>query len=193
MSTEGRRIELGNTRTPLRSKLVTPNGKPVDLAGLTVKFQMWNAADTAVIAETDSHVTVHPTTTFTADAANEWLVANDHLIEHGDQIVVSTTDTLPSGLAASTRYFARDCTPNNFRLAATPDGPVIALASAGTGTHSFYIVGSVQYAWQTADVGTAGRFKCWWTVYTGTDFDTFPCETDQDLADGIVVTIQAAS
>jgi hypothetical protein len=34
--------------------------------------------------------------------------------------------------------------------------------------------GKVQYDFQTTDVATAGTYYAWWTVYSGTEHDTYP-------------------
>lgn len=180
-------LEVGNTRTPIGS-LLMQGGKPVDLTGKTVKFQLWDSTNTVKQAETATGVTAHPTATFTADATNDWLVCSDHKAKNGMQVVVSTTTTLPGGLAASTRYFVVNATENNFQLATTHSGGPIDITSAGSGTHSFYIVGSVQYQQLSADVDTEGRFNGWWTVYEGATFDTFPADEE-----GIVVNVFGAN
>ena len=166
---------VGDTGTPLNAKL-SRNGNPIDLAGLTVKMQIEKDDGTSVLAETATGVTTHPTQNFTVNTTTDALLCNAHGVEQDDQIIVSTTTTLPSGLAASTRYFARDVTPNNFTVSSTPGGAVIDITSSGTGTHSFYIVGSVQYDFSSASVTTAFTGRGWFTVYTGSEFDTLPTD-----------------
>ena len=169
---------VGDTLTPLNAKLAR-NGSPVDLSSLTVKFQLESDAGISLLAETTTGVTAHPTSTFTVDTTNNWIVANAHgLKDQGeviDQIIVSNSGgALPTGLAASTRYFVKDATPNNFRVSLTPGGAAVTISGAGTGTHSMYALGSVQYDFSATAAGTAGSYRGWFTVYSGSEFDTFP-------------------
>ena len=166
---------VGDTLTPLNA-ILRRNGNPIDLASLTVKFQIENDAGTSLLAETTTGVTAHPTQNFTA-ATTDVLTANAHGLQPNDQIVVSTTTTLPAGLAASTRYFARDVNPNTFKVATTPQGEVVDITSTGTGTHSFFVVGSVQYDFSATAAGTVGNYRGWFTLYSGSEFDTVPTDT----------------
>lgn len=167
-------VTVGDTLRPL-GVIITRNGKPFDISSYTVKVRGYNDDGTAWIAETTTGVTAQPTTTFTASASSDWLVSNDHSVREGDQVVLSNSGgALPAGLAASTRYFARDVTPNNFRLAVTPDGSVVDITDAGTGTHSYYVVGTVQYDFQAADVDTAGTYWLWFGLYSGSERETVP-------------------
>jgi hypothetical protein len=167
---------LGSILRPLNS-IIKVGGDPLDLSSYTVQFQMEpEAGGTAKVAESATGVTKHPTQTFTASATTDLLTCNGHGVQEGDQVIVATQTTLPGGLAASTRYFARDVTPNAFKLAATPGGIALNITDAGTGTHTFYIVGSVQKTFLAADVNTVGRYSAWWTIYSGSDFAAAPVE-----------------
>ena len=101
MAIEKHSIAVGDTLTPLGCQLkqfsATGVLTVVNLAGLTVKFTLVNAAGTVVVNEATTGVTV-------TDATN----------------------------------------------------------------------GKVQYDFQTADVTTAGTFYGWFTVYSGTEHDTYP-------------------
>lgn len=164
----------GDTRTPLGAKLVQ-NGKPVDLAGKTVTVIIEQDDGDAEQAETATGVTAHPTFTFTADTTNDFLVCNDHRVEEGDQIIVSNSGGgLPTGLSASTRYFARDVEDNCFKVAATRNGTPVDITGAGTGTNSFYVVGSVQYDFSSGNTDTAGFYWLWFVVAESSEDDTFP-------------------
>lgn len=165
-------IAAGDTLSPIGFKLMH-GSIPVDLAGKTLK--VFGKADdgTAWIAETDA--TPHPTRAFTVDTDGDWIIDNDNLAENGDQIIVSNSGGgLPAGLAVATRYFVRDRQPNRFRVSLSPGGDVVDITSSGTGTQSYYIVGSGQYDFADGDVDTAGTFWLWVKVYSGGEFDTFP-------------------
>lgn len=176
---------VGDTLEPLKAKCYL-RGNPYDWTGKTANFLMETESGTSVVAETSTGVTAHPTQTFTADATEDRLTANDHGVALGDQIVVSTTGTLPGGLAASTRYFAVEVTPNAFGLATFPNGKAIDITSAGSGTHTFYVVGSVQFDFSSGHVATAGPHRAWFRSVSSSDKQTFP---DDEL--GIRVDIKA--
>lgn len=166
---------IGDTLTPLNAVL-SRNGNPVDLTGLTVKMQIEKDDGTVVLAATATGVTIHPTQTFTA-ATTDLLTANAHGLQEHDQVVVSNSGgALPAGLAASTRYFVRDAHPNTFKLALFPGDSAIDITGTGTGTHSFYVVGSVQYDFSSAAVTSAFTGRGWFTVFSGTEFDTLPTD-----------------
>jgi hypothetical protein len=85
--------------------------------------------------------------TFTADAASDELTAIAHKLTLGDAVQVSTTTTLPGGLAATTTYFAITSDAlgsDKFKLATTRAlalaGTPINITSAGTGTHTAAVV-----------------------------------------------------
>jgi hypothetical protein len=172
MTTKHKRI-VGDTLLPLNA-LITLNGDPVDLSAYTVKFQMETDAGVSVLSETNTGTTVHPTQAFTADATTNLLTCNGHGVKQDDQIIVASSGTLPTGLAASTRYFAVQVGANAFSLATTAGGAAIDITGAGTGTLTFYIVGSVQYVFLAASVATAGEYRGWFTTVSGSSEASYP-------------------
>ena len=150
------------------------NNEPVDLSALTVKFYMEEeASGTSEIAETATGITIHPTQIFTG-ASTGRATCNGHGVKEGDQIIVANSGgALPTGLAASTRYFAVNVTPNAFGLASLPGGNTV-ITAAGTGTNTFYVVGSVQYQFLAANVDTERRYSAWFVAYSGTAAATAP-------------------
>lgn len=166
-------ITLGDILMPLNAVLRWANGDPVNLAAYTVTAKMEKQDGTAELAETATGVTANPTQTFTA-ASTGLATCNGHGVKEGDQIIVANSGgALPSGLAASTRYFAVNVTPNAFGLAATPSG-VSVIAGAGTGTHTFYVVGSVQFDFDSANVDTAGTYYFWFVLTSGSEKKHLP-------------------
>src|SRR5690242_5855868 len=128
---------------PAFNAIITQRGDPLDLAGKTVKFRMNQyGTTTAVVAETASHVTAHPTQAFTADTSTDLLTCNAHGVNTDDQVVLATTDTIPGGLTVAIRYFAVQVTPNSFGISLVPGGAKIDITTTGAGQHTFYIVGS---------------------------------------------------
>lgn len=143
-------------------------------SGITAKFEIETESGTSVLPATATGMTAHPTQTFTA-ASTGLATCNGHGVKEGDQIVVSSNGTLPSGLATSTRYWAVNVTPNAFGLASVPGG-VTVIAGAGTGTHTFYVVGSWQYDFSSVAAGTVGRFRGWASAVNGSEVATFPAD-----------------
>lgn len=169
-------ITVGNLRTPLGT-LLTQGGEPIDLASLTVTFYMLNALGESVVAESATGVTKQPTQEFTVDTGENRLICNGHRVLVGQQIVVSNSGGgLPTGLTAATRYFVVSRTPNFFKVSLIPNGAPIDITGAGTGTHSFYVVGTVQKEFLAADVDTAGEYWAWFNVEEGGEKDTFPVD-----------------
>jgi hypothetical protein len=172
-------ITVGDSRSPLEIQLRDGGSEPIDLASLTVKAQAETPTGTSTVAETTTGVTAQPTSTFTVDTSADELLVNAHGLVDGDQVQVSTSGTLPSGLAASTRYFVRGATPNRFQLAAKPAGAPLDITSSGSGTHSVWLVGHVRYVVPSAINGTAGEYLIWFTVYdVSNNRDTFPSARD---------------
>jgi len=167
-------ITKGDTLEPLNTILLKRNGTPYDLSAYTVKFFMETDTGTSEIAETTTGVTAHPTQAFTADASTDLLSCDDHGVEEGDQIEVASSTALPTGLSASTRYFAVNVTPNSFSLATRPGGAAIDITSAGSGTHTFWVVGSVQFDFLAANVDTAGIYYGFFTLTSSSEKLTVP-------------------
>jgi hypothetical protein len=176
MTAEKHKRVVGDTLLPLNRIIrLGPNRDPVDLSTFgAVKFEIETDSGTSVLAATATGVTIHPTQTFTASATTDLLTCNGHGVNAGDQVIVATSVTLPTGLAASTRYFAVQVTPNTFSLSTVPGGAAIDITGAGSGTHTFYIVGSVQYDFSVTAAGTVGNFRGWFTGVTSTEIATFP-------------------
>ncbi len=61
----------------------------------------------------------------------------DHDLEAGDQIKLTTTETLPTGLTAGTTYYVKEAlSADTFTVAATAGGTAVDTSSAGSGTHT---------------------------------------------------------
>jgi hypothetical protein len=169
-------ITLGDTLLPLNAVLLDGNGNPFDLSLYTVKFTLETEAGTEELAATTTGVTKHPTQTFTAEADDDYLTCNGHGVQTGDQVIVATTGgALPTGLAAATRYFARDVHPNVFRLATLNEAnQYVNITTDGTGTNTFYVVGSVQMDFAAANVDTAANYRGWWVLESGSESKLIP-------------------
>lgn len=171
MTNKVARISKGDTLRALAAVIKTSQKQAIDVSPYTVKFTMVDDADAVVVAETTTGVTVHPTFAVTFDSA--LVQANAHSVAINDQVVFATTGTLPSTITAGTRYYVVSVEPNAFKVAASPIGEEIEF-SGGSGAHTAYVVGMVQYAWQSGDVDTAGDFWCWFRCYSGSSVFTAP-------------------
>lgn len=168
-------VTVGDTGDPLDVVLLDKNGNPYNLASYTVKVRMELVDGTEELAATQTGVTVHPTQTFTAEADDEYLTCVSHGLQDGDQIIVANSGgALPTGLSASTRYWPIQITPNRFQVAAYPQGPAISLTTDGTGTNTFYIVGSARYTFASTNVDTAQTMRLWFQLISGSDVLTEP-------------------
>jgi hypothetical protein len=159
------------------------NGDPYDWTGKTAAFVL-EEDDGTDLTEAGT-ATAHPTQTFTADATTDRLTCVGHGVKLNDQVIVASTTTLPTGLSASTRYFAVSVTPNSFKVDLEPNGPGIDITGAGSGTHTFYIVGSVQIDFGAGDVDATGPFRLWVKSTSGSETTHFP-----DNEQGIPVSIE---
>ena len=74
---------------------------------------------------------------FTASPITDRLTTgSNHNWENGAMVRVSTTGTLPTGLAAATTYFVVQKNSGTFKLSATRGGSAIDITGAGTGFHT---------------------------------------------------------
>lgn len=133
---------------------------PIDLSAFTTKISVEKDDGTAVVTSATTGLTAQPTQTFTADATTDLLTKNEHGVQHGDQVLFTNAGgALPAGLATVTRYFAINVNPLAFSVATTPNGAAVDITGAGTGTHSFAIIGSGTYLPQTTyDIGV---YRVW--------------------------------
>lgn len=180
-------VNKANTNSAA-SFILKQDDQPVPLSGLTVKVLGKTELYGAWITEAITGVSQEPTYTFTA-AATGLATKVGHRISEGDQVIVSNSGgALPTGLSASTPYFAVQVSPNAFGLAATPGGQSL-ITGAGTGTHSYYRIGHVLYDWQTADIATVGTYRLYFNVYNGSEYDTFPTAADGTHNPGFIINV----
>jgi hypothetical protein len=118
--------------------LKNQDGDPVNLTGATLKVQFPKSDDTVVARGsaaqtfTDSSVSV----------ANNTISLPDHGLVDDDVIQLTTTGTLPAGLALATNYYVKVSDKDLIQLAATAGGSAIDItAAAGGGTHSVPALG----------------------------------------------------
>lgn len=164
-------LRVGETGSPL-VVLFLDGTDPVNISDYTPKVYGETAAGGAWIAEGVTGVTANPTKTFTASASENRLTCNGHQLRDGQQVVFAGA-TLPGGLTAATRYFVRNATPNDFQVSLRPNSTVVDISSAGSGSMTFYVVGTVKYEFQTGDVDTAGEFRLEIRLYDSSERPRF--------------------
>ena len=146
--------------------------------GYTPKLVIETQSGTVTLAATS--ITAHPTQTFTAEADDDYLTCNGHGLESSNQIVVANSGgALPTGLSASTRYWPINIGDNRFQLAAYAGGPAISITTDGTGTNTFYVVGSWEGTNAQASLSslTAQIYRGWVAAYNGaTQVETAPAD-----------------
>ena len=94
----------------------------------------------------DKYVSFYSATFATSDVntSNETFTESSHKYQTGDAVQISSTDTIPSGLAASTTYYVINASSSTIKLATTltlaKAGTAINLGSTGAGTHTIQTV-----------------------------------------------------
>lgn len=141
--------------------LTDNDGSPIDLSSLTVTFRMVDLEDATVVVASGS-TDEHPTTTFTA-ATTDIITSVKHGLVDDNEVIFTTTGTLPAGLATSTRYFVRDSDDDTYKVSATKGGTAVDITDTGSGTHTWSKVGHVTYSPDSADVDTAGLYAMYFT------------------------------
>lgn len=111
--------------TPGWIELATGEVWPTDLA---------DRPDAVTVRFTAGHLVP-----FTVNATTDVVTSGGRAFRNGERVRVSTTGTLPGGLAVDTDYYVvnADATGATFKLSATSGGSAIDLTTAGTGTHYF--------------------------------------------------------
>ena len=78
------------------------------------------------------------------DTSAETITISSHKFQVGDTVQVSTTDTIPAGLAINTTYYVIDASVNTIKLATTLAnalaGTAINITSQGAGNHTIQSV-----------------------------------------------------
>lgn len=100
--------------------------KPV-LAGLESN----DTSTEAAAAEPDKTATV--TISIASPGVVTW---TGHTLQNGDQVVLTTSGALPTGLAAGTTYYVVNQATNTFQLSATAGGSAINTSGTQSGTHT---------------------------------------------------------
>lgn len=81
---------------------------------------------------------------------------NSHGFNNNDQVVLTTTGALPTGLTAGTVYFVRNATTNTFELSATSGGASINTTGSQSGVHTisraFGINSSTGFSFKTGNL-----------------------------------------
>ena len=94
----------------------------------------------ATVAQLRAYINTVSAGTFTAAAVGDTLTFTDVTLmaelRSDRRVTLSTTDTLPAGLAADTIYYVQTVSNMTCQLSATEGGSAIDITDAGTGTHT---------------------------------------------------------
>jgi hypothetical protein len=87
-----------------------------------------------------------PGGTFTVDPSTDVFTMSAHQLAVNDTVQVTTTGTLPGGMALLTTYYVKTV-PNSttFTLSATLGGATLDITSAGSGTHTMGVIAGTKY------------------------------------------------
>jgi hypothetical protein len=99
------------------------------------RFKIWATDGAAPLVDFSNLAAA--TATFTADDGTDVITSAAHGLSNGQAVRLTTTTTLPGGLALNTTYWVRDAATNTFKLAASSGGAAIDITSTGTGTHTW--------------------------------------------------------
>lgn len=122
---EIRALSLSTARVTKRAAFDPPIGNNVDstIKGVTVKVTGYTAI-TFDFATSD------------VDITDDDITESAHGLIAGQSVTLTTTGTLPAGLALATIYFVLVTDDNTFQLEATPGGGAINMTNVGSGTHT---------------------------------------------------------
>lgn len=73
---------------------------------------------------------------FAANVATDVITKAFHGLANGTRVRLTSSGTLPAGLALATTYFVSGATLNSFQLTATLGGAAVDITGTGTGNHS---------------------------------------------------------
>ena len=181
---------LGDTVPMNGISYIDSDNTPMDWTATSYTPKLVIETDGGTVTLAATAITAHPTQTFTAEADDDYLTCNDHGVKEGNQIVVANSGgALPTGLSASTRYWPVNIGKNRFQLAASEGGGAINLTTDGTGTNTFYVVGSWQATNAQASLSslTAQTYRAWVSAFSGaTQVETAPA-----MAAGFPIDVQA--
>lgn len=143
----GSTVWSDNAALIARDYLTDPKGMAAEATEIDDTFisAAANASDEIVEVTDDDD-------TFTADASSDTFTRSDSKavrLALGDECETSSDDTLPNGLAPSTKYFYIPVGVDRFKLATSlanaRAGAALSISDAGTGTHTVTKTGQVRY------------------------------------------------
>jgi len=153
------RITVGDTLIPLRRQLCDADGQPIDISADTITFSMAGTiSGTAKVTAGSCTVKqigdgILPITGITA-ADPPSVTATSHGIATGDMIYLDGANMLGMDELKGRHFQITSTGANTFTLDGENATQHAAYSSGGTAVTR----GFVQYAWQTADVDTAGSY-----------------------------------
>jgi hypothetical protein len=167
MTAEKHKRVVGDTLLPLNRIIrLGPNRDPVDLSTFgAVKFEIEYRQRHEPVSSHGNRSNDSPDADLHGSATTDLLTCNGHGVNAGDvhrwRQLAHAADRI-----SREHEIQVQVTPNTFSLSTNPGGAAIDITGAGTGTHTFYIVGSVQYDFSVTAAGTVGNFRGWFTGVT---------------------------
>jgi hypothetical protein len=131
-----------------RVRLYTTGTLPAGLALATDYYVETIDDDTIQLLDAPAGIAVDLTDTGTGVhtlSRPDVFTSDEHRLDNGDRVQLSSTGTLPAGLVAATDYYVQDRTASTYGLAATVDGDPIVTTDVGTGVHTITKQGDVSF------------------------------------------------
>lgn len=88
------------------------------------------------------------------------ITSTNHGFQDNDRIKMTTSTTMPGGLAVETVYFIRDAAADTFKLTSTLAGSAIDITSTGTGTHTVSSIPAIPHAYRKVLFYVGAHFIC---------------------------------
>lgn len=115
----------------LKSRFLTYLGETLRLNG-TDAPRTYNGVGTKFVSSA----------TFTA-AVNDTITSTGHGLGNTDTIRLTTSGTLPAGLALATTYYVISATTDTFSVSLTSGGSAVDITDTGSGTHTWSYAGAL--------------------------------------------------
>ena len=125
------RIQIEGTQSLLALGFTMPTS-----GSITLNFNGSASGSFSYTGFAPSDTTTTSVGTCTFDTSTDFVTQNGHGLGNNTPIQFTTTGTLPTGITASTMYFAVSVTENTFKVATTPNGTAIDLTGTPSGVHT---------------------------------------------------------
>lgn len=125
-------IVQGEDKT-LSIRLMDDALNPLDLTGASIVVEFPKKNNGPKIIRRMSNQTF---LSAAVDISKDQITLENHGLSHNEKVTLTTSGTLPAGLATSTDYFVIVVDADTFQLSESLDGEAIDLTGVGSGTHT---------------------------------------------------------